>query len=70
MISNGIMGTPRTYTVTMVCPLCHRPISWNQAGITTCPHCNAAFEIKPVAVQDAALLTNHYEGKVGPSEVK
>ena len=66
MAHDSIEVHPRMYTVTMVCPLCHQSITWNQVGVTTCPHCGAAFTIKPVA-----LLTNHYErNSLGPSETK
>ena len=79
MVQDSIEVHPRLYTMTMVCPLCHQPITWNQAGVTTCPHCGAAFTIKPAQPspcplpggEGSALPTNHYESnRLGPSETK
>lgn len=65
MLQDGITVTPRQYTITMVCPLCHKPIDLNQTGVTICLHCGAAFTIKPAPPENHGASHT-----IGPQETK
>jgi len=64
MINDAITVTPTIYTVTIVCPLCHQPMSFKENSDNACPNCGTHFIVKPVIVSQAPQWVG------GPSEVK
>lgn len=60
----GITVTPKIYTITIVCPLCHQPMSFREDSVNICPHCGQHFIVAPVVTPDAPPWAG------GPSETK
>ena len=53
---DGILVERPLYTITIVCPVCHTPLSQLSDGVITCDQCEARFILKTRGV--------------GPSETK
>lgn len=52
-MTQPITVTPPVYVVTIVCPLCHQPMTFNENSVNVCPHCGKHFIVKPAVIPDA-----------------